>query len=164
MPYDNDSLNDNSVKTYPLHLGFLLKKESELYFSFLQSRTERLCECPHTFPLSFFFSPFSTTLRKHVAKVLLCFLISQRRFPIKKGVYYVAHRGKKNYKCLCFALVIVFWLKWAGYLAVIGLNLLAQSSDRMHHFTALISVHDGKLYQKGQWQQVIHRKMMYPVR
>ena len=28
---------------------------------------------------------------------------------------------ENNYKCLCFAIVIVFWLKWAGYLAVIGL-------------------------------------------
>ena len=28
------------------------------------------------------------------------------------------------------AIVILFWLKWAGYLAVAGLNLLAQLSDR----------------------------------
>ena len=28
------------------------------------------------------------------------------------------------------AIVIVFWLKWAEYLAVAGLNLLAQLSDR----------------------------------
>ena len=27
-------------------------------------------------------------------------------------------------------IVILFWLKWAGYLAVAGLNLLAQLSDR----------------------------------
>ena len=26
--------------------------------------------------------------------------------------------------------LIFFWLKWAGYLAVAGLNLLAQISDR----------------------------------
>ena len=26
-------------------------------------------------------------------------------------------------------IVILFWLKWAGYLAVAGLNLLAQLSD-----------------------------------
>ena len=29
------------------------------------------------------------------------------------------------------AIVILFWLKWAGYLAVAGLNLLAQLSDRI---------------------------------
>ena len=34
-------------------------------------------------------------------------------------------------KHLWFAIVIVFWLKWAGYLAVAGLNLLAQISDRI---------------------------------
>ena len=45
----------------------------------------------------------------------------------------IAHRCQKNYKRLCFA--IVFWLKWAGHPAVIGLNLLAQLSDRIHNFT-----------------------------
>ena len=34
-------------------------------------------------------------------------------------------------KHLWFAFVVVFWLKWAGYLAVAGLNLLAQISDRI---------------------------------
>ena len=29
------------------------------------------------------------------------------------------------------AIVILFWLKWAGYLAVAGLNLLAQLSNRI---------------------------------
>ena len=29
------------------------------------------------------------------------------------------------------AIVILFWLKWAGYLAVAGLNLLVQLSDRI---------------------------------
>ena len=29
------------------------------------------------------------------------------------------------------AIVILFWLNWAGYLAVAGLNLLAQLSDRI---------------------------------
>ena len=37
------------------HLGSLHKKESELYFSPLQSTEGRLCECHHTFLLSFFF-------------------------------------------------------------------------------------------------------------
>ena len=38
--------------------------------------------------------------------------------------------------CCCFL---------AGYLAVAGLNLLAQLSDKIHHFTALNSVHFRKL-------------------
>ena len=46
------------------------------------------------------------------------------------------HRCKENYKHLCFNIATVFWLK-----AVIGLNLLAQISDRIYHFTALNSVH-----------------------
>ena len=29
------------------------------------------------------------------------------------------------------AIVILFWLKWAGYLAMAALNLLAQLSDRI---------------------------------
>ena len=37
-------------------------------------------------------------------------------------------------KHLWVALVVVFWLKWARYLAVAGLNLLAQISDRISHF------------------------------
>ena len=51
-----------------------------------------------------------------------------------------AHRCKENHKHLCFTIAIVFWLK-----AVIGLNLLAQISDRIYHFTALNSVHVRKL-------------------
>ena len=45
-----------------------------------------------------------------------------------------AQRGKKkNYKPLCSALVIVFYL---AYLALAGLmNLLAQLSDRIIHFS-----------------------------
>ena len=35
------------------------------------------------------------------------------------------------FQTLCFAFVVVFWLKWAGYLAVAGLNLLAQISDKI---------------------------------
>ena len=36
-------------------------------------------------------------------------------------------------KHLC-PLLLIFWLKWAGYLAVAGLNLLAQISDRISPF------------------------------
>ena len=57
--------------------------------------------------------------------------------------------------CCCFL---------AGYLALAGLNLLAQLSNRIHHFTALNSVHVRKLGQKGQWHLVMNRKMIYPVR
>ena len=39
-------------------------------------------------------------------------------------------------QCYCFL---------AAYLALAGLNLLAQLSDRIHHFTALNSVHVRKL-------------------
>ena len=35
------------------------------------------------------------------------------------------------FQTLCFAIVFVFWLEWAGYLALAGLNLLAQISDRI---------------------------------
>ena len=58
-----------------------------------------------------------------------------------------AHRCKKNYKHLCLALA--------------GLNLQAQLSDRIINFSALHSVHDGKLGKKGQWHQVILTKMNY---
>ena len=37
----------------------------------------------------------------------------------------------KNY---LWPLLLFFWLKWAGYLAVAGLNLLAQISDRISPF------------------------------
>ena len=53
-----------------------------------------------------------------------------------------AHRCKKNYKYLCFAIVIVFF---AEYLALAGLKLLAQLSYRIHHVTALNLEHVKKL-------------------
>ena len=40
--------------------------------------------------------------------------------------------------CYCYCFL-------AAYLALAGLNLLAQISDRIHHFTALNSVHVRKL-------------------
>ena len=47
---------------------------------------------------------------------------------------FIAHRyKKKNYKPLCSAFIIVFYL---AYLALAGLmNLLAQLSDRIIHFS-----------------------------
>ena len=32
---------------------------------------------------------------------------------------------------ICALVVVVFWLKWAGYLGVAGLNLLSLLSDRV---------------------------------
>ena len=45
-----------------------------------------------------------------------------------------AQWGESFFKHLCFAIVIVFWLKWAGYLAVAGLNPLPLLSDRVSPF------------------------------
>ena len=43
----------------------------------------------------------------------------------------IGHSGKSLFfPKTSVAIVILFWLKWAGYLAVAGLNLLAQLSDR----------------------------------
>ena len=45
------------------------------------------------------------------------------------------HSEESFSKYLWFAFVIVlFWLKWAGYLAGAGLNLLAQIFDRISPF------------------------------
>ena len=39
---------------------------------------------------------------------------------------------KESFPNICgLPLLLFFWLKWAGYLAVAGLNLLAQISDRI---------------------------------
>ena len=38
-------------------------------------------------------------------------------------------------------IVILFWLKWAGYLAMAGLNLVAQISDRISPDGVLNCVH-----------------------
>ena len=45
------------------------------------------------------------------------------------------HSGKSLFPNICgLPLLLFFRLKWAGYLAVAGLNLLAQISDRISHF------------------------------
>ena len=45
---------------------------------------------------------------------------------------YGVHSGKSLFsQKLLVANVILFWLKWAVYLAVAGLNLVAQLSDRI---------------------------------
>ena len=44
----------------------------------------------------------------------------------------LTHSGKSLFPNICgLPLLLFFWLKWAGYLAVAGLNLLAQISDRI---------------------------------
>ena len=41
-------------------------------------------------------------------------------------------KWKESFPNICgLPLLLFFWLKWAGYLAVAGLNLLAQISDRI---------------------------------
>ena len=51
-----------------------------------------------------------------------------------KSILALPQWGESFSKHLWFANVNVFWLKWAGYLAVAGLNLLAQISDRISPF------------------------------
>ena len=48
---------------------------------------------------------------------------SLRRFQ-QHITTYMAQWGESFFKHLCFVIIIVFWLKWAGYLAVAGMNLL----------------------------------------
>ena len=48
------------------------------YFSPLRNITERLCKCQHAFF-------FSTTVCEHVNQALMCFLITQRSFPIQNN-------------------------------------------------------------------------------
>ena len=44
----------------------------------------------------------------------------------------IEHSGKSLFfPKTSVAIVILFWLEWAGYLAMAGLNLLAQLSDRI---------------------------------
>ena len=71
----------------PLHLGFLSKSESELLFSPLQSTEGRLCECHHTFLLSFFFSALLHHCVWACSTGSLGFLITHRSFLIKRGVW-----------------------------------------------------------------------------
>ena len=49
--------------------------------------------------------------------------------------FYEGHSEESLFPNICgLPLLLFFWLKWAGYLAVAGLNLLAQISDRISHF------------------------------
>ena len=45
-----------------------------------------------------------------------------------------AHSGESLFFQTCGSIVIVFWLKWAGYLAVAGLNLVPLLSDKVSPF------------------------------
>ena len=46
------------------------------------------------------------------------------------------YSGESLFPNICGLKIVIvfFWLKWAGYLAVAGLNLLAQISDRISPF------------------------------
>ena len=49
---------------------------------------------------------------------------------LKRDMIEEMHSGKSLFPNICgLPLLLFFWLKWAGYLAVAGLNLLAQISD-----------------------------------
>ena len=50
---------------------------------------------------------------------------------IRKSTRNTAQWEESFFPKTSVAIVILFWLKWAGYLAVAGLNLLAQISDRI---------------------------------
>ena len=52
-----------------------------------------------------------------------------------------AQWGESYSKQTSVAIVIVFWLKWAGYLAVAGLNLLVQIFNRISPGSVLNCVH-----------------------
>ena len=70
---------------------------------------------------------FDFTRNRKVLQFILAFfaLKSQR------GFFHLDTVRSFFFQTLWFANVIVFWLEWAGYLAVPGLNLLAQISDRI---------------------------------
>ena len=52
--------------------------------------------------------------------------------PTKSAFFCVVTQWEESFfPKTSVAIVILFWLKWAGYLAVAGLNLLAQLSDRI---------------------------------
>ena len=82
------------------------------------------------FSIHLFFSLTPSTknllLRVFLGKPPLksCFLDTLPQPPL--------HSGKSLFPNICgLPLLLFFWLKWAGYLAVAGLNLLAQISDRI---------------------------------
>ena len=54
-----------------------------------------------------------------------------------------------------------FWLKWVGYLAVTGLNLLAQISDRISPGSVLNCVHCHMLSLLVSWHQVLNTTRTY---
>ena len=54
------------------------------------------------------------------------------KFQDSTGGFLKMHSGKSLFPNICgLPLWLFFWLKWAGYLAVAGLNLLAHISDRI---------------------------------
>ena len=54
------------------------------------------------------------------------------RKKIVRGIFGILTQWEESFfPKTSVAIVILFWLKWAGYLAMAGLNLLAQISDRI---------------------------------
>ena len=95
---------------------------------FISSLEQKGCvsATTHSFFLSFF-PPFSTTPCEFVAQALLCFLITHRSFPIKKGVWYEPKKPQLTYG----------WLG-VGNSSKLGYGLLAPSrvGKSAFYFTA----------------------------
>ena len=64
--------------------------------------------------------------------VLALLLVYSILVLTKRAAPVTLHSGKSLFPNICgLPLLLFFWLKWAGCLAVAGLNLLAQISDRI---------------------------------
>ena len=91
-----------------------------------------------------------------------------RTIPMRHGTY-VIRSGCVQWEESFFpktfvAIVVLFWLEWAGYLAVAGLNLLAQISDRISLGIVLNCVHCHMLSLLVLWHQVLHTTRTYLIR
>ena len=72
--------------------------------------------------------------------LILTVLVSLQRPPSSgHSIVQARHIDARRITYICGLLLLLLFL--AAYLALAGLNLLAQISDRIHHFTALNSVH-----------------------
>ena len=82
-------------------------------------------------------------LQGHLNRVTV--LRSARGIRNPKLKYTKLHSGKSFFPKTSVTIVIFFWLEWAGYLAVAGLNLLAQLSDRRSPY-GVYNLMPGDLY------------------
>ena len=61
---------------------------------------------------------------------------ADKGLTLSASAYNLGHSGKSLFPNIFgLPLLLFFWLKWAGYLAVAGLNLLVQISDRISPFS-----------------------------